>query len=94
MMRDCGCDLENRVEAITGDISIPGFGLAEQDLKWVIVIIVIVIVTIVIVIIMIGIIRLLEDEVSVVFHNAATVKFNEDLNKVPPTITQIEDFKF
>ena len=91
MMRDCGCDLENRVEAITGDISIPGFGLAEQDLKWVIVIIVIIIV---IIINMIGIIRLLEDEVSVVFHNAATVKFNEDLNKVPPTITQIEDFKF
>ena len=27
-------------------------------------------------------IRLLESEVSVVFHNAATVKFNEDLNKV------------
>ena len=26
--------------------------------------------------------RLLEDEVSVVFHNAATVKFNEDLDKV------------
>ena len=87
-MRTCGCDLENRVEAITGDISIPGFGLAEQDLKWVIVIIVIVIIAI---IIMIGIVRLLEDEVSVVFHNAATVKFNEDLNKVPPTITQIED---
>ena len=25
---------------------------------------------------------MLEDEVSVVFHNAATVKFNEDLDKV------------
>ena len=40
--------------------------------------------------------RLLEDEVSVVFHNAATVKFNEDLDKVilqKQTIRQFLEIK-
>ena len=32
-MRSCGSALESRLEAITGDISVPGFGLDEQDLK-------------------------------------------------------------
>jgi fatty acyl-CoA reductase len=44
-----------KITAVTGDITLPGFGLSAFDLE------------------------LLIENVSVVFHSAATIKFNEEL---------------
>lgn len=32
-MQDCGCDLESRIQVISGDISRAGFGLSAEDEK-------------------------------------------------------------
>ena len=60
------------MQAVSGDISRPGFGLSEQDERW-----------------LLPphpptfLLRILTEEVSIIFHSAATVKFNEELTKVP-----------
>ena len=45
----------NKLVAVAGDVTLPEFGLSNEDLQ------------------------LLVDNVSVVFHSAATVRFDEDL---------------
>ena len=69
-----GCpDVESRVSAVSGDISLPGFGLSNEDERCQ----------------MSSSStssssssRKLTSEVSIIFHSAATIKFDEELTKV------------
>ena len=54
-IRDCSPSSLNKVLAIEGDITLPGLGISDADLK--------------------ALVR----DVSIVFHSAATVKFDEPL---------------
>lgn len=54
-IRSTDCDRLNKVKSISGDISIDGLGISDDQLK------------------------LLRENVSVIIHSAATVKFNEKL---------------
>ena len=60
-----------RVEAIDGDITKPNFGISSMDLRSVDVI----------TLFMEEFCRRLADEVNIVFHSAATIKFDDDLTK-------------
>ncbi|XP_053203121.1 putative fatty acyl-CoA reductase CG5065 [Panonychus citri] len=56
-IRSTDCDRLNKVKSISGDISIDGLGISDDQLK------------------------LLQENVSVIIHSAATVKFNEKLRQ-------------